>query len=256
MVMSIRLHRAAVMLLACLMPINGTQARMLPLMGGFKDSTFTGTVDMPWPVLFENCTFKTDSIVLKRSNGAVFRNCTIESGTGTLYMTGSGNGLILVDCEVNGCKEIRFSRNASVTDRNYVTGVRMNGHECAVLDDQESIIEIDGLELDNCVRGELAEPVILVMTTDKNTLKAGETAVLCVHGLDDGMFLGWHADSLVSIQVGEPMVCRVTAPESITENSSVLVSAYTEYGLEAACVIKLDCGKTIKEDKKSRKKKK
>lgn len=241
---------------ACVLSVSSVCAQVLPLLGNFKGRTFSGTVDVSWPVLFEDCTFITDSVVLRHSYGALFRNCRFESRTGVLYMAGSGDGMILADCDVTGCSELRFSMKETAADRNYVTGVRVNAHECAVLDDQESIIEIDGLDLDDCVRGNLNGPLILIMSADRTTLKAGEIATLRLRGLEDGMFVGWTAsDSTVRLTVDGAFTCRVTAPEQIDGKSTIVVSAYTEYGLEAACVITLDAGKTITENN-SRKKRK
>ncbi len=241
---------------ACVLSVSSVCAQVLPLLGQFRGSTFSGTVDVSWPVLFEDCTFVTDSVVLRHSYGALFRNCRFESRTGVLYMAGSGDGIILADCDVTGCSELRFSMNQTAADRNYVTGVRVNADECAVLDDQESIIEIDGLELDDCVRGDLDGPVMLIMSADKTALKAGEIATLRLRGLENGMFVGWKAsDPATRLTVDGAFTCMVTAPEQIEGNRTVVVSAYTEYGLEAACVITLESGKTITENK-SRKKRK
>jgi len=228
---------------ACVLSVSGAYAQVLPLIGSFRGSTFNGTLNVSWPVLFEDCTFVTDSIVLDHSYGALFRNCRFESRTGVLYMADSGDGMIMADCEVTGCSELRFSRHQIRSDRNYVTGVTVNGCECTVLDDQENIIEIDGLELDRCARGDLKGALFMLMSADKTTLKAGETATLRIRGLEEGMFVGWTvSDPDVRLSVTEDYVCRITAPESISENADVVVSAYTEYGLEAACVIRLDCG--------------
>ena len=241
---------------ACVLSVSSVCAQVLPLLGNFKGRTFSGTVDVSWPVLFEECTFITDSVGLRHSYGALFRNCRFESRTGVLYMAGGGDGMILADCDVTGCRELRFSRKETAADRNYVTGVRVNADECTVLDDQESIIEIDGLELEDCVRGDLNGPLILIMSADRTTLKTGEIATLRLRGLEDGMFVGWTAsDSTVRLTVDGAFTCRVTAPEQIDGNRTMVVSAYTEYGLEAACVITLDSGKTITENK-SRKKRK
>ena len=239
---------------ACVLSVSSVCAQVLPLLANFKGRTFSGTVDVSWPVLFEDCTFITDSVVLRHSYGALFRNCRFESRTGVLYMAGGGDGMILADCDFIGCSELRFSMKEAAADRNYVTGVRVNADECTVLDDQESIIEIDGLDLDDCVRGDLNGPLILIMSADRTTLKAGEIATLRLRGLEDGMFVGWTAsDSTVRLTVDGAFTCRVTAPEQIDVNRTMVVSAYTEYGLEAACVITLDAGITITENK-SRKK--
>ena len=79
------------------------------------------------------------------------------------------------------------------------------------------------------------------MGADKRSLKGGETAVLQVRGLEQGMFMGWmSSDPEVELKVGDDSFsCSIKAPESIGSERDVVISAYTEYGLEAACVITL-----------------
>ena len=81
----------------------------------------------------------------------------------------------------------------------------------------------------------------MLMCADKKVLKGGETATMQLRGLEKGMFAGWQSsDTLVSINVGaDAFECTVFAPETVTEKRNVLISAYTEYGLEAACVLTL-----------------
>lgn len=258
MVMSKSLGKTTVLLLiVCMLSVSGVRSQVLPVLNRFSGSTFHGTVDVSWPVLFDNCTFETDSVVLSRSYGAVFRNCTFRSRTGQLYMAGSGSGMILADCKAMGCNGLMFSINPSVSDRNYVTGLTVNGDECPVPDDVESIIDIDGLELAECVKGDLKEPLFMQMSADKSTLKAGQSATLQVRGLEDGMFVGWMSwDSLFRIEVDDDFSCRVIAPDVIREPGTVLVSAYTEYGLEAACAIRYAPEQTDRESKKSRRNRK
>lgn len=121
---------------------SGASAQVLPVLNTFSGRTFEGTLDVSWPVLFDGCTFRTDGLVLKHSYGAVFRNCTFECKGGRLYIAGSGDGIILADCEVKGCDGLSISREFSAAYRNYVTGVTVNGDECSVLDEQETIIDI------------------------------------------------------------------------------------------------------------------
>ena len=237
--MSRMFHRMALLFLTVCIPLTGgLSAQVLPLIGGFRNGTFQGTLDVSWPVLFENCTFVTDSIVLRHSYGALFRNCTFESESGRLYLAESGSGMILADCEAKGCSEVRFSLKQSDTDRNYVSGIKVNGDECAVLDDQDGIIDIEGLELEESVRGESDGPLIMIMSADRMSLKAGETATVQVRGLTDGMFVGWHSSNPeVTVSVDDPFICRVTATQQIERGGAAVISAYTEYGLEAACEI-------------------
>lgn len=252
-------HKICMLLAVALLCVgNALSAQELPVLNGFSGRTFTGTIDVSWPVEFNGCTFVTDSVILRRSYGAVFRNCTFESRTGVLYMADAGDGMILVDCQVTGCKELRFSRITSLSDRNYITGVQVNGDECSVLDEQEGIIDIDGLDIEKSARGESSGPLIMVMSADRNNLKSGESAILTVRGLDNGMFVGWQSsDPVLDLSVDGDFSCMVTAPTLITEGGTVVISAYTEYGLESACILKLiPDGQTSASGKKARKNRK
>ena len=259
MVMSKMFHRIVWLLIfMSIWAVGGLSAQELTVSDSFRGQTFKGTVDVSCPVLFDDCSFMTDSVVLSHSYGAVFRNCRFESNTGTLYIADSGSGIILVDCNATGCNELRFSRIYTLSDRNYVTGIMVNGDECSVLDDQETIIEIDGLELEENVRANLTEPVIMLMSADRDSLNANETAVLEVRGLNKGMFVGWRSsDPSVKLSFEDEFLCVVKAPSHISENSTVVISAYTEYGLEAACVLNLvvpEVKVVVTEKRKSRRK--
>ena len=219
--------------------VEGLRAQVLPVLNSFRDRTFNGVVDVSWPVEFTGCTFITDSVVLRHSYGAVFRNCRFESRSGNLYLAGDGSGMIMADCELTGCDEFMFSRNPSLADRNYMTGVMLDGSELSLQDDTISTIEIDGLELAESVKGVSQGPLLMLMSTDRSVLRCGQTATLRVRGLDDGMFIGWHvSDSTAIIKVGDdPFTCTLTMPVLVETKKTFLVSAYTEYGLEAACQV-------------------
>lgn len=234
-----KLLKVSCMLFAamCISATSVVNAQVLPILNSFSNRTFNGTVDVSWPVLFDGCTFVTDSVVLRHSYGAVFRNCSFESKTGTLYMADSGDGIILADCVVTGSECLVMSRDFNPVSRNYITGVTVNGDECSVLDEQESIIDIDGLELAECVRSNSSGPVFMVMSTDKTVLTAGETAYLRVRGLEEGRFIGWRSsvDGVKLIVDDDGLGCRVYEVGDCSDD--VVISAYTEYGLEAACKI-------------------
>lgn len=134
----------------------------------------------------------------------------------------------------------------------------MNGEECSVLDDQETIIDIDGLELEESVSGVSEGPLIMIMNADKSFLKRGETSLLTVRGLRDGMFVGWQSsDPTVNLMVDGEFSCKVIMPAQITDKRIVVISAYTEYGLEAACTLTLvPDEEAAASGKKARKKKK
>lgn len=239
-------------------------AQVLSVLNSFSNRTFNGTVNVSWPVLFDHCTFVTDSIVLNHSYGAVFRNCRFESGNSVLYLAGSGDGMILSDCDVNGCGCVRFSLQQSMCDRNYIQNVTVNGLEWLVPDDQESITDIEGLELGQSVQGLPSGPMLMLVSADKTTLKTGDASNLRIRGLEKGMFVGWHsADSAVVLSVDDDFCCSVRAIQKVTQRKDVLITAYTEYGLEAACMLTIipddpvvaDKGKKNKKDKPSRRKK-
>lgn len=219
---------------------SGASAQVLPVLNTFTGRTFEGTVNVSWPVLFDGCTFRTDEVVLKHSYGVVFRNCKFEGKGGNLYIAESGDGIILADCEVTGCDALSICKEYRPANRNYITDVTVNGEECSVLDEQETIIDIDGLELEESVRGESDGPMFMIMNSDKSVLTKGEIAYLQVRGLEKGMFVGWSAsDRGIRLTVDEDgLGCRVYAAD-VSDLNSVVVSAYTEYGLEAAYEIKI-----------------
>lgn len=241
MLMGKWLHRLSMLAATVLIAVaSGARAQVLPVLNTFTGRTFEGTVNVSWPVLFDGCTFRTDEVVLKHSFGVVFRNCKFEGKGGNLYIAESGDGIILADCEVTGCDALSICKEYRPANRNYITDVTVNGEECTVLDEQETIIDIDGLELEESVRGESDGPMFMIMNSDKSVLTKGEIAYLQVRGLDKGMFVGWSAsDRGIRLTVDEDgLGCRVYAAD-VSDLNSVVVSAYTEYGLEAAYEIKI-----------------
>lgn len=241
MLMRKRLHRLSMLAATVLIAATtGARAQVLPVLNTFSGRTFTGTVDVSWPVLFENCTFRTDGAVLKKSYGAVFRNCRFEGKGGNLCIAGSGDGIILVDCQITGCDGLSISKDYNPANRNYITGVTVNDEECSVLDEQETIIDIDGLELEESARGETNGPLFMIMNADKTVLESGGIAYLQVRGLENGTFVGWSASARgLKLTVDEDgMGCRVYAAD-VRNLKSAVISAYTEYGLEAAFEIEI-----------------
>ena len=241
MLMPKRLHRLSVIVAAVLIAAaSDISAQVLPVLNTFSGRTFEGTVDVSWPVLFDNCTFRTDEVVLKHSYGAVFRNCKFECKSGDLFIAGSGDGIILADCQVTGCDGLSICKEYAPANRNYITGVTVNGEECTVLDEQETIIDIDGLELEESVRGQSDGPMFMIMNADKSVLESGEIAYLRVRGLEKGMFVGWSSSaSGLKLTVDEDgLGCRAYAAD-VKNIKSAVISAYTEYGLEAAFEIEI-----------------
>lgn len=241
MVMPKWLHRLSMLVAVVLIAATpGVRAQVLPVTEIFSGRTYEGTVDVSGPVLFDSCTFRTDRLVIMHSYGAVFRNCTFECKGGNLFIAGSGDGIVLADCEAKGCDALSICREFSPASRNYITGVTVNGEECTVLDEQETIIDIDGLELAESVRGESDGPMFMTIGTDKNVLNQGEIAYLKVQGLEEGMFVGWRSsDQGLKLTVDDDgMGCRVYAAQ-VGKLKRAVISAYTEYGLEAAIEIKI-----------------
>lgn len=229
---------------------NALWAQALPVLNTFSGRTFDGTVDVSWPVLFDGCTFRTDGTVIKHSYGAVFRNCTFECPGGELFIAGSGDGIILADCEVKGCESLSICQEYIPTHRNYITGVTVNGEECSVLDEQNTIIDIDGLELAECVRGESEGPLFMVMSADKKYVVNGESVSFQVRGVEEGTFVGWQSsESGVKLTVSEDGLSCKAQVLQVKENTKLVISAYTDYGLEAACEVTvfLSCLRSIDE---------
>ena len=242
MAISKLLHNALILSAAMLsLAANRMSAQELPIFNSFSNRTFNGTVDVSWPVTFDSCVFVTDSVVLNRSYGAVFRNCRIESKSGVLYMAHEGDGIILCNCDISGCDELKFSVHNLLSDRNYVSGVIIDGDEYDADDEELTIIDIDGLELAESVNGKRNGPLVMQMKADRTSLMAGDSAQLMVLGLDEGMFLGWRSSvPYVDVRVGDDsFCCDVIAPQEIAIKETVVISAYTEYGLEAACELTL-----------------
>ena len=227
-----RFYVSAVLLMMVAVSLS---AQELPVLNTFSNRTFVGTMDVSWPVLFDRCTFRTDGAVLKHSYGAVFRNCRFEGSGGILYVAESGDGIILADCEVTGCKEMMMSRQYNPAYRNYIAGITVNGEECSVLDEQENLIDMEGLEIAQSARGESEGPLFMVMSGECKGRGNGEIAYLRVRGLEKGMFVGWRSpdDGLRLVVDDDGFGCRVYC-QDVSKIRSALVSAYTEYGLEAA----------------------
>lgn len=234
-----KLFKVILSVLMAVMPLGkGLSAQVLPVLNTFTDRTFEGAVDVSWPVLFDGCTFRTDGVVINRSYGAVFRNCTFECKGGELCIAGSGDGVILADCEVKGCESLSICREYSPAHRNYITGVIVNGDECTVLDDQTTIVDIDGLAMADCVRGESGGPLFMMMSADRKIVAEGEYVSFRVRGLEKGTFVGWRSsESSVRLTVSEDGLSCKALMTGLKENTEVLISAYTEYGLEAACEV-------------------
>ena len=217
---------------------GGASAQVLPVQGCFRDTTFDGTLDVAWPVLFDGCTFRTDSVVLKRSCGALFRNCVIESRSGVLYMAAGGDGMILADCELKGCTAFRFTPHADPYSRNYVSGVTVEGAEYVTPDEDESVIDMDGLPLCDIVNGKAQGPLFIRINADKEMAAPGDTVSLQLMGLDEDEFVGWRSSAPeAKIKAQDAQRCLVSIPDGEKE---VAVWAYTEYGLEAACLINVE----------------
>lgn len=217
----------------CIAVADSAWAQVLPVTDSFRDRTFDGPLDVAGPVRFDGCTFRTDSVVLAHSFGALFRNCVFESRSGVLCMAGSGDGMIMADCELNGCTRFRFSPDAY--SRNYVSSVAIDGTEYVVPDEDESVIDMDGLALRDIVDGTAKGPLFIRIDADKKTAAPGDTVTLRLTGVDDDAFAGWRSlMPQAGISVDGPLCCRLFIPDGPKE---VAVCAYTEYGLEAVCMI-------------------
>lgn len=211
---------------AALLAVCPACAQRIPADYSYRGMTFRGTLFLPSTAVFNDCHFETDSIVLERSFGAVFRNCTFESRSDVLYMAAEGSGIVLVDCIVTGPQRLQFAVKPQPADRNYMTGLKMNGLECES-DESANVIELDGLEMGNAVRKpDLGKEILFARIR-----KDGDR--LTMTGLDSEMFVGWASDSpAVSIEAAaDPGVFMLRG------HGDAVVSAYTEYGIEASIAV-------------------
>lgn len=231
----------------------GVTAQVLPVINEFTGRTFNGTVQVSWPVLFRNCTFRTDSVLFSHSYGVLLTGCKIECSNPVLYLAGSGSGVIMDDCEVTGPDYIKPALMSSATDRTYLAGLMLNGHECSVDEEQENIIDIDGLELADAVHdvaaGEKTDnPLFMTIWSDHSSIGGGDSAVVSVSGLTDGMFIGWHSDdTTVTLKVRDnPRKCTVFVNGPFRNEHKALVRAFTDYGLEAAVELLIESDKQKK----------
>lgn len=240
MYMSMRSQRICLLLAVTLMTVaGGVSAQVQPVLQSFRDMTLEGPLDVSCQVEFDRCTFITDSVVLKQSYGALFRNCVFESRSGVLYMAGGGDGMILADCELKGCRDLRFSPVADSCSRNYVSGVIIEGTDYVVPDDCESVIDMDGLPLRDIVDGTAAGPLFIRITADKTIAHPNDTVSLKLMGLDEGEFVGWRSSvPYANVTPDGPLSCSFIIPDV---GNDFTIYAYTEYGLEAACTISVEC---------------
>ena len=65
-----------------------------------------------------------------------------------------------------------------------------------------------------------------------------------------------HVDPTVNLMVDGEFSCKVIMPAQITDKRIVVISAYSEYGLEAACMLTLVPDEAAASGKKAHKKKK
>lgn len=228
-------------------------AQVLHLISEFTGRSFSGTVQVSWPVVFRNCTFKTDSVLISHSYGVLLTGCRIECSNPALYLAGSGSGVIMDDCEVTGPDYIKPALIPSATDRTYLAGLILNGHECSADEEQENIIDMDGLELADAVHDVAAgkkteKPLFMTIWSDHSSLKCGDSAVVSVSGLSEDMFIGWHsADTALTLKVRDnPLRCTVFVNGPSQDEHKALVRAFTDYGLEAAVEIRIGSDKQEK----------
>lgn len=213
---------------AALLAVCQVSAQRIPVDYNYRGMTFQGPLFLPSTAVFTDCHFKTDSVVLERSFGAVFKNCTFESKSNVLYLAAEGTGMMLVDCEVNGPENLFFSKKTEPTDRNYLIGLKLNGQECES-DESPVLIDLEGLEMGEAVRkASLRNETLFARIKETDN-------TLTLIGIEDDMFVGWKSDNPdVNIVVtADPRTCIVTG------KGNAVVSAYTEYGIEASKLIML-----------------
>ncbi len=223
--------------------LESLSAQVLHARSSSVGSTYYGTQSLRGPLVFDSCTFVTDSVVLDYADGVLFSNCRFETTGGKLYLADSGSGIILVDCIVYGADTIVMTRRPQEQDRHYVCNVMSDGTEYVFPEDCNTIIDIEGTNLERFARGMEQGPVFVNMYQDRINLHEAQTATLRLEGLEPGMFVGWQfEDSCAQLDIdrsyGE-FACRITAPQTIEHTRNIYVTAFTEYGHEVMACLRL-----------------
>ncbi len=217
-----------------------------------RGRTFHGQITATFPMAFIDCIFVGDGKpVLKSTDGAIFLNCCFRTdGDGQLYMAGSGNNIVMVDCYLIGYDGFCWSENIRKSDRNYVSGLTLNGTEFS-LESDANTIEMDGLDIADSFRevhhGDIVYKVpgmsrmARISASDYRLTQKDESVKLTVEGVDDGTFVGWWTDDeLVRLVPGpEPMACMAILNDNVRQVHDAMVNVVTETGLELAVLLQV-----------------
>lgn len=222
-----------------------------------REKTFHGQISATFPMAFMDCIFVGDgNAVLKSTDGAIFLNCCFRTdGTGVLNMTESGDNIVMVDCYLIGYDGFNWSQDIRKTDRNYVSGLTLNGREIS-LESDANTIEMDGLDMVDMFREVSHGDTIYRIPAPANfprltasgyrvSLK-GDSVKLMVEGGADDMFVGWWTDyDYIRLVPGpEPSACTVILDSNVGAQREVVVNVVTDSGLELA--IALMAGERVK----------
>lgn len=217
-----------------------------------RGRTFHGQITSSFPMAFIDCLFVNDGKpVLKSTEGAVFLNCCFRiDGEGDLYVTERGDNIVMVDCSLIGFDGFQWSETIRKSDRNYVSGLTLNGRELS-LDSLDCTIDMDGLDMVNSYRVVTKGDTLYQIPGSVNTARIsasdyriaskGESVKLMVEGLSDNMFVGWWTDDeQISLVPGpEPMACLAILEDDARLVHDASVNVVTEYGLELSVTLQV-----------------
>lgn len=212
--------------------------------------------------LYVNCTFGDGELPLGEGAGnAVFVNCTFNTRSDTLFIAGHANGMVLLNCSVQGDPVLRWSRMPGAADRNYQFGLTANGREAVIEEGSDVTIELEGLPLadaflasssDGSFLANLAVIAGLVQPAEATRMElvmsdsilrhdSSVTAQVLTDAPLTDDFVGWHSsDTRVAFTPGaDVMSCVLSVADCVVEPFDAVISAHGLSGIEAAAMIRV-----------------
>lgn len=225
-------------------------------------SVHADTVEDGARTLYVNCVFDDSGLpVGAGASDAVFVNCTFRTQSDTLFLAGHANGMVLLNCNVQGNPVLRWSRYPSLADRNYQFGLMVDGSEAVIEENSDVTIELEGLPLADAflassidgsflanlaviaglVQPSQATRMELVMSDSVLRHESIVTAQVRTDAPLTDDFVGWHSsDTRVTITPGaDVMSCVLSVADCVVEPFDAVISAHGLSGIEAAAMIRV-----------------